>query len=524
MIALSLVVGGCTKLGPDFETPPAPKSEEWIESEEPKIKSDSTDLTAWWSVFDDRIVDELIQRALAQNLTLQIAAVRVLEARARLGIAVGQQYPQVQEANGSYSLNRLSDNAANSAGSNQSFGSGSAGLDSSWELDFWGRFQRGIESADASLGAQIADYDDFLVSLTAEVARTYVLIREFEERILLLNGNISIQQRTLEITDAQFRGGQVTELDVQQAKSLLRATQARLPVFSAQLRQSQNAMSVLLGIPPRDLRDVLGQPSGIPTVPPAVAIGIPAEVLRQRPDIRRAELDAAAQSARIGIAMADLYPRFTLGGFIGFESSHSGGRQSNNANMADVFNSDSFTTFLGPSVSLPLFNYGRLTNNVRVEDARFQELIINYQDTVLRAYQEVEDSITGFLNSQDQADYLYDASNASRRAVDLALLQYREGLVDYTRVLDAQEFLVEQQDALAVSRSSIAQNLIGIYRGLGGGWQWRDVNQLVPDSIEEQMRDRTDWGDILPVSDLEGAPSTGEEVRSLDTLFRRPDW
>jgi NodT family efflux transporter outer membrane factor (OMF) lipoprotein len=523
-LALAAFVSGCTKLGPDFEPLPAPVDETWLETEEPRIKEQETDVGSWWLVFEDPVLNDLIERASQQNLTLQIAGVRILEARARLGIAVGDQYPQVQDAVGGYDYNRVSENAANSAGANRSFGSASLGLDASWEIDLWGRFQRGIESADAALGAQIADYDDLLVSLTAEVARTYVLVREFEERIKLVLGNIQIQQRTLEITDAQFRGGQVTELDVQQARALLRNTEALLPTFEASRRQATNALSVLLGLPPQDLRDILGEPGVVPTAPAEVAIGIPAELLRRRPDIRRAELDAASQSARIGVAMADLYPRFTLAGFIGFETSHNGGRQSSKASLTDLFDGDSFTGFIGPSVSLPLFNYGRLTNNVRVEDARFQQLVINYQDTVLRAYQEVEDSIAGFLNAQEQAGFLADGANASGRAVELALLQYREGLVNYTRVLDAQEFLVEQEDALATSRSSIAQNLIGIYRGLGGGWQLRGENEFVPESIEAEMRARTDWDGILPASDLGDAPRTGEEADARDNLFRRPDW
>jgi NodT family efflux transporter outer membrane factor (OMF) lipoprotein len=524
-LALAVASTGCTKVGPDFEPLPAPAAETWIEAEEePKINEQAADVSAWWTVFDDPVLNELVERASKQNLTLQIAGVRILEARARLGIAIGDQYPQVQDAVGGYDYNRASKNAPNSAGGNRSFGAAGIGLDASWEIDFWGRFQRGIESADAALGAQIADYDDLLVSLTAEVARTYVLVREFEERIVLVKGNIEIQKRTLEITDAQFRGGQVTELDVQQSKALLHSTEALLPTFEASRRQATNALSVLLGLPPQDLKGILGAQGVIPTAPPEVAIGIPAELLRRRPDIRRAELDAASQSARIGVAEADLYPRFTLAGFIGFETSHNGGRQSNNASLTDLFDGDSFTGFIGPSVSLPLFNYGRLTNNVRVEDARFQQLVINYQDAVLRAYQEVEDAIAGFLNSQQQSVFLASGVTASQRSVDLALLQYREGLVDYTRVLNAQEFLVAQQDDLANSRSLIAQGLIGIYRGLGGGWQLRGENEFVPEAIEEQMRARTDWGDILPASDLDTAPRSGEDADTRDNLFRRPDW
>ena len=253
-------------------------------------------------------------------------------------------------------------------------------------------------------------------------------------------------------------------------------------------------------------------------------MGIPAELLRRRPDIRSAELDAAAQSARIGIAKADLYPRFTLAGFVGFNTSDAGGAASNNASLTDLFESDSLTGFIGPSVRWPIFNYGRLTNNVRIQDARFQELVINYQNTVLRAYQEVEDSLIAFLRAQDQTRFLNESVTASQRSVELSLLQYREGITDYVRVLDAQRFLVSQQDRAAESRSTIARSLIGTYKALGGGWETRDPNAAVPEEVQEEMQARTDWGDVLPVNGLQTAPSSGEEAGAADTLFRPIDW
>ena len=521
---LPIVLEGCTKLGPDFETPAAPGAAEWIDAPDPKVEAEKVDINRWWTVFEDPVLDQLVEKAYRQNLTLQVAGLLILRNRANLGIAIGNQYPQLQEATGAYALTTLSENASNRAGANSSFGDASAGFDASWEIDFWGRFQRGIESADASLGASVAQYDDILVSLVAEVARTYVLVREFEERIGLATGNVEIQQKTLKITEAQFNGGQVSELDVQQSRALLFNTKALVPAFQAGLRQAKNALSVLLGMPPQNLTEILGAPGKIPTAPRSVATGIPSELLRRRPDIRQAELEAAAQSARIGIAEADLYPRFTLAGFIGFETSHSGGAESNNANLGDIFDSDSFTGFIGPSVSLPIFNYGRLTNSVRVEDAVFQQLAIDYQNTVLRAYQEVEDGIVGYLRTQDQAEFLNEGATASARAVDLALLQYREGLAQYTRVLNAQDLLVDQQDALAVARSSIATNLISVYKGLGGGWELRGDNDFVPEPIQDEMRARTDWGDILPPTDLQDAPSSGQQVREVETLFRHPDW
>ncbi|HMB78171.1 MAG TPA: efflux transporter outer membrane subunit [Kiloniellaceae bacterium] len=524
VIVSPLLLQGCTKVGPDFEAPTVPENPSWLEASDSKIDAQTKVADRWWQVFQDPVLDKLVNMAFQQNLTLQVAGLRILQNRANLGIAIGTQYPQVQQATGSYSLNRLSDNTANGAAANKEYGSLQAGLDASWELDLWGRFQRGIESADAALGASIAQYDDVLVSLAAEVAFTYVLIRQLEERIGYANGNVDIQRKTLKITDAQFKGGQVSELDVQQARALLYNTEALVPAFEASLRQAKNALSVLLGMPPQHLNEILGGPGKIPTAPKSIATGIPSDLLRRRPDIRQAELDAASQSARIGVAEADLYPRFTLAGFIGSSTSNNGGAQSNNANLGDIFDSDSFTGFIGPSVSLPIFNYGRLTNNVRVQDAVFQQLAINYQNTVLRAYQEVEDGLVGFLRAQDQAAFLQKGADASQRAVDLSVLQYREGLAQYTRVLNAQDLLVNQQDSLAVARGAIANNLISAYKGLGGGWEWHGENDYVPTKIQDEMRARTDWGDILPPTDLQDAPTDGQQVNEVKSLFRKPEW
>ena len=520
----ALLLGGCTAVGPDFLTPEVPVAEAWTLSEEAKVKPESADYSTWWTIFNDPVLNKLVDTAYEQNLTLQVAGLRILRARASLGIAVGQQYPQVQDATGGYRRLSISDNAPNASFLDRDFDSFSVGLDTAWEIDFWGRFRRGIESADASLGATVADYDDLLVTLTAEVATTYVLIREFEERIAIASENVRLQERTLEIADVRFRTGAVNELDVTQARALLGDTQALIPFLQTLLRQAQNALSVLLGRPPSELREILGEPGTIPQAPAEVAMGVPAELLRRRPDIRSAELEAAAQSARIGIAKADLFPRITLAGFVGFSTSDAGGIQSNDASLSDIFDGDSFTGFIGPSLRWPILNYGRVTNNVRVQDARFQQLVVNYQNTVLRAYQEVEDSLVAFLRAQDRTQFLTDSVAASRRSVDLSLLQYREGLVDYIRVLDAQSFLVTQQDRQAESRGAIARNLIGTYKALGGGWETRNPNASVPVQVQEEMQARTDWGGVLPAAGLEDAPSSGEELRATPTVFRAPDW
>ena len=380
---------GCIKVGPDFVQPSAPTTEHWIEEEDPRIKRQEADYTAWWQVFDDPILNRLVETAYRQNLDLLTAGLRVLEARAQLGIAIGDQYPQTQEAQGSFTRERLSKNAPNTSGADRNFDNLSVGLDASWEIDFWGRFQRGIESADSGLGASIADYDDLLVILTAEVATTYVQIREFEQRIRLTRQNVELQEHSLDLTTARFSEGVVTELDIQEARALLEDTRSSLPQFETEQRRAENALATLLGTTPVEIRKIIAPDAPIPKAPKEVAVGIPADLLRRRPDIRQAELNAAAQSARIGIAKADLFPRVTLAGFIGFQTAGSSDFRSNDAKLSDLFTSDSFTGSFGPAIQWPFLNYGRITNNVRVQDARFQQLVAEYQDTVLSAYQEV---------------------------------------------------------------------------------------------------------------------------------------
>lgn len=513
-----LVLGGCM-VGPDFVTPDAPTEGQWLGAEDPKITNESADYSEWWTVFDDPILNSLVQMAFEQNLPLRIAGIRVLEARANLGVAVGNLYPQLQQASAVATADQLSQNATNAALVDKFNYNYFAGFDAAWELDFWGRFRRGIESADAELIASIANYDDVLVFLTAEVARSYVLIRTFQERIELAQENVRIQERSLEIAEVRFRNGVVTELDVTQAKSLLRNTQALIPRLQTGLRQAQNALSILLGIPPSDLRQISDGPTIIPTAPTDVAVGIPAELLRRRPDIRRAELDAAAQSARIGIAKSDLFPRIAILGSIGLQTGVQGGALSNNANITDLFDTDSVTYFVGPSVDWPILNYGRLTNNVRVQDARLQQLIVNYQNRVLEAAQEVEDALVAFVRAQDETRFLADSVDAAKRSVKLSLIQYRDGAVSYQRVLDSQEFLVQQQDTWTATRGDVALNLIATYKALGGGWQIRQGKDFVPIGTQEVMGERTDWGDLLNPEALD-VPPPAEAAESL----RKPDF
>ena len=520
-LGLLLLMAGCTKVGPDFVKPDAPIADGWSEVGEMQLNATQTDHASWWRSFDDTVLDQLVDEAYNQNLTLQIAGLRIIEARAQLGLAVGSAWPQQQQATVDALYSTPSDNTAGSVALEDTWNY-NTGVNIAWEIDFWGKFRRGIESADAALLASIADYDTVLISLTADVADVYVIIRTFEERLAIARENVKIQERSLNIADVRFRNGATTELDVQQAKTLLFSTQATIPVLEAGLRQGENALSILLGKPPGQIRQTLGAAGQIPAPPTEVAVGIPADLLRRRPDVRGAELQAAAQSALIGVAKADFYPSVALLGSIGLAATQSSNTTaSGTSGISEWFTGDSLTFTGGPAVTWNIFNYGQISNNVRTQDARLQQLLVNYQNVVLRAAQEVEDSTVGFVRSQEQARYLTESVTAALRSVDLAVIQYRDGAVDYTRVLNTQQSLIGQQDQSTIVRGDIARNLVSMYRALGGGWQLREGNDFVPASTKEVMEERTNWGDILTPDKEDTAvpPRT-----TPDDRYRRPDW
>jgi NodT family efflux transporter outer membrane factor (OMF) lipoprotein len=520
VIALALMAG-CA-VGPNYTRPQTPEMTEWIEKGDPKIKSEPADLAAWWKRFNDPVLDTLIETAYGQNLTLRIAGIRILQARAQLGIAVGNQYPQLQQLRGDYTGYRISENTPNTtAAVDTKYTADNLGFDAAWELDFWGRFRRAVESGVWNLDASIAGYDDILVTLTAEVARAYVVIRTLETRLAIARENVKIQERSLQIARVRFEGGDVTELDVAQARALLGETQASIPRLEAQLRQAKNGLAVLLGMLPGDVEPMLGKPGPIPSAPSDVAVGVPAELLRRRPDVRLAESRMAAQCSLIGVAKADLYPRFTLFGSIGLGASNAALTAAGfpgGSSLGDIWDSDSLQYYGGIGFAWDIFNYGRIKNRVRVQDARFQELVVNYKNTVLKAAQETEDALSAFLRSQEEVTFLEESVKAATRAVDLSMIQYREGLADYQRVLDTQRSQRQAQDLLSSTQGSVLLNLVATYKALGGGWESRLGKDFVPEEIKREMEERTDWGDLLTPAKLETPP----EQQRMN--WRRPDW
>lgn len=513
-----LLVAACTKVGPDFETPEAKVSSDWAENEGKELPETPFKSDKWWEALGDPALNRLIDQAYKNNYSLQIAGVRILEARAQLGVAIGQSYPQQQALTGDYTASRQSPNSSTTIPipslQNLNTQSVQFGLSASWEIDFWGKFRRAIESADASLMSSIAGYDAILVTLTADVASTYITIRTFEERIRIARQNAELQKESLRIARVRYTEGETSLLDVEQALTELGQTEAQIPALETSLRQAKNALAALLGIPPAQVRALLEGSSEIPSAPSQIAVGIPKDLLRRRPDVRQAELAAAAQSAQIGVAKAQLYPSFSLVGFFGFASSNVG-----SASLGDVFSWNSRTGSIGPSVTLPFLNYGQLTNQVRAQDAAFQQAVLTYQNTVLQAQKEVEDGLAAYLLAQQSVTQYQVAATSAAKSADLALVRYREGQADYTTVLTAQQQLLDVQNSLAISLGNVPQGLVSVYRALGGGWELREGNDFVPDDIKQAMAKRTDWGNLLDPANHQ-APSQDQR----DALIRAPDW
>ncbi len=496
IIALLMPLIGC-KVGPDFATPTAPVSDRWLESGDRSVHSDHQDYRDWWDVFGDTTLNRLIDLAYHQNLTLMAAGTRVLEARATLGGAIGEFYPQVQQIGANVGYNQASqvDPSSNPLHQLENYWRASMSTQVGWELDFWGKFRRGVESADAAYLASIATYDDVLVTLLSDVATTYIGIRTLQEQIDIAHENVVKQRQALQIARYRLEGGTGTGLAVYQAENVLAQTQATIPQLTAQLQQGEDALRVLLGMTPASLDALLSGPHTIPVPPNDVAVGVPADLLRRRPDIRSAELQAAAQSAQIGMAKADLFPAFSLTGAFGTVAG-----SSDNNRVGDVFSARGIQFAFGPSFTWPILNYGQITNNVRVQDARLQTLLIEYQNTVLKAQQQVENGLSGFLEGRPQVDFLRRSVAAANNALRVALDQYLLGTRDFTTVLTAEQNLYQAQSSLATASGNLSTSLITVYRSLGGGWQIREGNEFVNNATRNEMRDRTNWGGLLPAS------------------------
>ncbi|MEN6450010.1 MAG: efflux transporter outer membrane subunit [Thermoguttaceae bacterium] len=470
-------VGNGFKVGPNYCRPAAPVAEQWLDQGNASINGGRIENAAWWQHFNDPVLDSLVWCAYQQNLTLRVAGLRIIEARAQRAVVAGELFPQSQQAFGEYSRNALSANGPSGGSPTLHFDDWTLGSSLSWELDFWGRFRRAIESADANLDASVENYDDVLVILISDVAQSYANVRIAEQRLTYAKQNVDIQKGSLRLAEERLRHGMVTRLDVTQGISNLEQTDASIRPLEAARRQAVNQLCILMGMPPRDLDEMLANHQGIPRVPTNLAIGIPAELLRRRPDVRRAERDVAAQSALIGVATADLYPHFSIRGTIFVDA----------VKAQDLFKADSVAGSVGPTFSWDILNYGRLRNKIRVQEARFQQLAVQYQNVVLQANAEAENAIIAMLKAQQQVGSLQRSADASSESVDLVSSQYREGTVDFNRVFNVQQTLTQQQDQLAVAEGSVAQSMIQLYRALGGGWEIR-LNNAGPQAVAAAPR------------------------------------
>jgi NodT family efflux transporter outer membrane factor (OMF) lipoprotein len=464
--ALVILFTGCTslheyvhngfKVGPNYRPVAAPVANNWIDAADVRIRGQGNDISQWWTVFNDPVLNNLIACAYRQNLTVKEAAFRVLQARYNLAFTRGEFFPQSQTASGSY--------RRSGSGTGGFYDMWDFGFNLQWEIDLWGRLRRSIQRADDQLGASVADYDAIMVTMLSDIAKNYVTIRTDQELIRLLTENLRVQRNIYDLTKTRMGIGTLGELDVQQAESTLKQTEAGIPSVLIDMRQAGDQLCTLLGIPPADLMQLLGE-GPIPTVPPEVAIGIPCEMLRRRPDVRYAERTAAAQAEQIGYFQADLYPLFTINGTMGWSAQ----------NFPDLFKPQSFIGSVGPSFNWNILNYGRIVNKVHYEDAVFQELIATYQNTVLKANQEVEDGLATFLQNQERTKMLYDSMKAGEIARGITLRLYEAGQTgfDFNRYATIQQNLITQQNSWAQARGQIVQGLIAVYRALGGGWEIR---------------------------------------------------
>jgi NodT family efflux transporter outer membrane factor (OMF) lipoprotein len=505
VILAPLLLSGCM-VGPNFSTPASKLQAQYANA---GAQASMAANALWWQNFNDPILNNLIQLGYRNNLSLQVAGLRVLQARAQLAAAVGELYPQQQAITGGYEYERQSkDSPSNLGGAETYLNVADLGFTASWEIDFWGKYRRAVQANDAQFLGSIEAYDAALVSLTSSIAQSYITIRQLQAQIDVARSNITVQTESLRIARVQFNAGQTSLLDVTQAETQLGITEATLPALQAQLDAQQDALAVLLGTTPDAVPPLIAGGNGIPQAPAGIAVGIPQDLLRQRPDVVEAELAAAAQSAELGVAKAQLYPALSLSGTFGFESSNTG-----DAQLGSLFHWSNRAISLGPSVQIPIFNYGQLTNQVRAQDAVFEQSIMDYQNTVLQAQQEVQDGINNFAQAQNTVAALTGATQSAIQSTKLAMIRYVDGQSDYTTVLSAEQAQLQVQNSLAQAQGNVPLSLVSLYAALGGGWQIAQNQDVVPANIEADMRARTNWGGLLEPAAHAAPTSNSAQVK-----------
>ena len=480
--ALLLLGSGCSVVGPNYKKQ---EDQQLPETWESNLSKSDASIKEWWKGFHDETLNTLVQKVYEQNFDLRSAGLRILQARAALGISEGLTYPQAQT---------LSGNLAGVRKNGNNFASLGTSFDVGWEIDVWGKYARNIESSEATLYASIASYDDILVSIIAEVARNYINYTTAEERIAFAKRNIKIQRRVTKMTEVQFNAGNVSELDMQQSRTQLYSTMSILPTLKLTQIKSRNAIAILLALLPHEIDKILPQHESeriefIPSMSLADDFRVNAEVVKRRPDLQVAELQAQAQSARIGSAEAELYPHFSLFGSLGLST--------NNAGSSWVSAGDAIGISAGPAFSWNIFQYGRIKNQVRIQDAKFQESLINYNKKVLQAVSEVSNALNGYRLTKEQLELNAEAIKATTRAYNLSVTQYENGLVTYQRLLSTVESLTRNEDAYAQIKGNIAIQVISLYKALGGGFDVKQHEYLNSKDLNAMKGRGVDWGEIL---------------------------
>lgn len=510
-LAILSVLGlsACTTLGPDYVHPEqsALPSDWSVEKAAQDTQQSEQKLQQWWQQFNDPTLNQLVEMASQQNLDLEAAGLRIVQARSLLGISTGLQYPQVQTVSGNLARAYVNDQGVNNA---------ALSFDAGWEMDIWGKYARGIESAEAGYYASIASYHDIMVTITAEVARNYINYRTFQERILLSRRNIEIQERVVNITQVQFDSGNVTELDVQQAKNQLFNTKAAQPSLEIAMKQSRTALALLLGVLPEEVESLLqsdgfaqrmadyenqfkssgrkpalsgsDERSIVPS-PPLLDNKVDANLVMRRPDLQVSEMQARVQSAKIGVAETALYPSFSLFGSIGIDSTVPDG--------SSFSFSDSLTMVAGPTFSWNIFQYGRVKNNIRFEDARFQETLTNYNKKVLQAVNEVTNALEAYDLYLEQKSLRLQSVNSSIRAFNISMTQYENGQISFERLLNSVEKMTRAEDSYANIKGNVANQVVALYKALGGGWETQTGKPFLSETAAKQMQDRSDWDGLL---------------------------
>lgn len=510
-------------VGPDYKDPATEVASQWNTDHNGVKQASSEEMEKqdanWWKSFNDPVLNHLIETGYENNPSLQIAGVSILQSRAALGQSVGMLYPQQQSASGTYTREDLGSGSQFEGLIPEEINSATASVGASWEMDFWGKYRRAIRASNASFLASIAAYNNSLVTLTAEIGSGYIAIRTYEAQIAVTKKSIKAQKESLQIAKTQYEVGKTDLSQVQQAITALNQTEASLPSLEISLQQQKDALAVLLGVTPDNVDQLIKpkqhQKNIIPKAPANVAVAIPKDVLRQRPDVLEAQLQAIAQSEGIGAVKAELYPALSLLGSFGYSSNNIG-----DSSTKDLFQWSNHTVSIGPSLYLPLFNYGQITNQVREQDAAFEQAILNYQNVVLTAQKEVQDGIVSYVESQKSLNSMRAANRSALTTLELTLVRYRNGEVDYSAVLNALLQQLNTELSYIDTQGSVPQGLISLYRALGGGWQIRQGEDVVSDKVKKEMADRTNWGDLLEEKS-HSAPMNNAEKRD-QTLY--PSW